>query len=323
MNASKKESFGLDLLRIGVPGDFSLVTDNSGTILRDEARAKVNLTLRLVGRRHDGYHELESIVAFADCADHLTLQPGTALTLTTTGPGAQDCGDGADNLVLKAARLLGERVSDLKIGAFTLDKHLPVAAGIGGGSADAAAGLRLLARANDLAVDDPRLIEAACLTGADVPVCVSSKPCVITGVGEKLSPLALPLMPAVMVNPRVLVATKDVFTALGLKPGSLAVGASDLLAAPAWPKVGERLADLVVALKAGTNDLEPPAFKVAPVVVTVLDALRRTAGVQLARMSGSGPTCFALYVDDATTRAAAATLRAAHPDWWVHAGSLG
>lgn len=190
------------------------MTDGSAMTLRDEARAKVNLTLRVVGRRPDGYHELESVVAFADCADHLTLQPGAALSLTTIGPGAQDCGDSADNLVLKAARLLGERVPDLTTGAFTLDKHLPVAAGIGGGSADAAAALRLLARANDLAVDDPRLIEAARLTGADVPVCLPSKPCVMTGVGEKLSPLPLPRIPAVMVNPRVPVATKDVLPAV-------------------------------------------------------------------------------------------------------------
>ncbi|WP_181902414.1 MULTISPECIES: 4-(cytidine 5'-diphospho)-2-C-methyl-D-erythritol kinase [Rhodopseudomonas] len=290
--------------------------------LRDEARAKVNLTLRVVGRRPDGYHELESVVAFADCADRLKLQPGPALSLATTGPGAQDCGDSADNLVLKAARLLGERVPNLTTGAFTLDKHLPVAAGIGGGSADAAAALRLLARANDLAADDPRLVEAARLTGADVPVCLPSKACVMTGVGEKLAPLPLPRLPTVMVNPRVPVATKDVFTALGLKPGSLTVGATDVLAAPVWPKAGAPLAEWVAALEAGTNDLERPALKVEPVVGTVLEALRATAGVQLARMSGSGATCFALYGDDASARAAAAALRAAQPGWWVHAGSL-
>jgi 4-diphosphocytidyl-2-C-methyl-D-erythritol kinase len=298
------------------------VSDGSAISLRDDARAKVNLTLRVIGRRPDGYHELESVVAFADVADHLTLQPGPALSLATIGPGAQDCGDSADNLVLKAARLLGERVPNLKTGAFTLDKHLPVAAGIGGGSADAAAALRLLARANDLPTDDPRLVEAARLTGADVPVCLPSKPCIMTGVGENLSPLPLPRMPAVMVNPRVPVATKDVFTALGLKPGSLAVGASDVLAAPAWPDAAAPLADWITALAAGTNDLEPPALKVEPIVGTVLDALRATGGVQLARMSGSGATCFALYAGDADARAAAAALRAAHPNWWVHAGSL-
>ena len=129
--------------------------------LVEDARAKVNLTLRVVGRRVDGYHDLESLVAFADCADHLSLALGPELHLVTTGPLAQACGETSDNLVFKAAKLLGEQVPELKRGEFVLDKVLPVAAGIGGGSADAAAALRLLARANNLAVDDPRLIEVA------------------------------------------------------------------------------------------------------------------------------------------------------------------
>jgi 4-diphosphocytidyl-2-C-methyl-D-erythritol kinase len=141
--------------------------------LIEHGRAKVNLTLRVVGRRVDGYHDLESVVAFADCADRLSLAPGSELGLKTTGPLAQACGDVADNLVFKAAQLLAERVPDLRLGEFTLDKSLPVAAGIGGGSADAAAALRLLAQLNGLALDDPRLIEVAQLTGADVPVCLA------------------------------------------------------------------------------------------------------------------------------------------------------
>ena len=134
--------------------------------LVEEGRAKVNLTLRVIGRRVDGYHDLESLVAFADCADRLTLAPGAELKLITTGPLAGDCGETSDNLVLRAARLLAERVPGLKLGEFTLDKVLPIAAGIGGGSADAAAALRLLARLNGLAPDDPRLLEVALLTGA-------------------------------------------------------------------------------------------------------------------------------------------------------------
>ena len=146
-----------------------------------------------------------------------------------SGPLAQACGETSDNLVLKAARLLGERVPDLKSGSFTLDKVLPVAAGIGGGSADAAAALRLLAQLNGLALDDERLLEVALLTGADVPVCLASQACDMTGVGETLLPLSLPKMPCVMVNPRVPVATKDVFKALGLRNGELLVGATDVL----------------------------------------------------------------------------------------------
>src|SRR5258708_15127771 len=185
--------------------------------LIQDARAKVNLTLRVVGRRTDGYHDLESVVAFADCADRLTLTPGSGLTLQMSGPLAQEWGDTSDNLVLKAARLLAERVPDMKAGSFSLDKVLPVAAGIGGGSADAAAALRLLAQLNGLALDDPRIIEVAKLTGADVPVCVASQACVMTGVGETLQPLALPKMPCVLVNPCVPVATRAGFEALGLR----------------------------------------------------------------------------------------------------------
>src|ERR1700674_5949242 len=182
-------------------------------MLIEEGRAKVNLTLRVVGRRVDGYHELESVVAFADCADRLSLAPGAALDLTMSGPLALACGETSDNLVLKAAHLLGERVPGLKIGSFTLDKVLPVAAGIGGGSADAAAALRLLAQLNGLALDDQRLLGVALLTGADVPVCLASRPCDMTGVGETLLPLTLPIMPCVMVNPRVPVPTKGVLAA--------------------------------------------------------------------------------------------------------------
>src|SRR5258708_989544 len=149
--------------------------------LTDEARAKVNLTLRVNGRRGDGFHDLESVVAFCDCADRVTLTPGPELSLTMTGPLASACGETSDNLVLKAARLLGERVAGLKIGSFSLEKILPVAAGIGGGSADAAAALRLLARLNDLSLDDQRLRDVALATGADVPGCLAPRACAMTG----------------------------------------------------------------------------------------------------------------------------------------------
>jgi 4-diphosphocytidyl-2-C-methyl-D-erythritol kinase len=290
--------------------------------LIEDARAKVNLTLRVVGRRVDGYHELESVVAFADCADRLSLTPSPELQLVTTGPLAQACGAAADNLVLKAARLLGERVPNLRQGGFTLDTVLPVAAGIGGGSADAAAALRLLARHNGLAVDDARLVEVARLTGADVPVCLPSRACVMTGVGESLSPLDLPKLPCVMVNPRVAVATKDVFAALGLRHGELLVGASDVLEAPGWPEAGASVEDWVEALAAASNDLEAPAMRVQPVISEVISALNATNGAWLARMSGSGATCFAIYENTAEAGRAAEKIRLDHPGWWVHAGTL-
>ena len=291
--------------------------------LSDEGRAKVNLTLRVNGRRSDGYHDLESVVAFADCADRLTLTPGSELSLTMSGPLAEACGETSDNLVLKAARLLAARVPGMKAGSFALDKVLPVAAGIGGGSADAAAALRLLAQLNGLAPDDPRILEVAQLTGADVPVCVASRACVMTGVGETLLPLALPTMPCVMVNPCVPVATKDVFNALGLRNGELLVGATDVfLQDGSWPEQGASLEDWVETLAASSNDLEAPAMKIEPVIGEVISALSATNGAWLSRMSGSGATCFALYENTADARRAADQIRSAHPGWWVHAGTL-
>ena len=296
--------------------------DLTAAALTDEGRAKVNLTLRVIGRRVDGYHDLDSVVAFADCADRLTLDPGPDLKLATTGPLAQACGETSDNLVLKAARLLAERVPGLQLGAFGLDKVLPVAAGIGGGSADAAAALRLLARLNGLSLDDRRLREAALLTGADVPVCLASQACDMTGVGENLMPLSLPKLPCVMINPRVPVATKDVFAALGLRNGELLVGATDVIEAAAWPEEGASIGDWIEALSLVSNDLEAPAIRVQPAISGVLSALRASAGVLLARMSGSGATCFAIYARAADAQAAARTIGVDHPAWWIHAGTL-
>jgi 4-diphosphocytidyl-2-C-methyl-D-erythritol kinase len=290
--------------------------------LTDEARAKVNLTLRVVGRRIDGYHDLESVVAFADCADRLTLEPGPELRLTTSGPMAQACGETSDNLVLKAAQLLQAQVPGLQLGHFTLDKVLPVAAGIGGGSADAAAALRLLAALNSLVLDDERLQQVALATGADVPVCLSSQACDMTGVGETLLPLSPPKMPCVLVNPRIPVATRDVFTALGLRSGELLVGVADVLQSPAWPEAGASVEDWVEALAASSNDLEAPATRIQPVIGQVIAALNATNGAWLARMSGSGATCFAIYENTAEAGRAAEQIRRGHPGWWVHAGVL-
>lgn len=290
--------------------------------LSDEARAKVNLSLRVNGRRADGYHDLESVVVFADCADRLTLTPGPELGLTISGPLAQACGETSDNLVLKAARLLAERVPGMKAGHFTLEKVLPVAAGIGGGSADAAAALRLLAQLNGLELDDASIVEVAKLTGADVPVCVNSKSCIMTGVGDALQPLSLPTIPCVMINPGVAVATRDVFNALGLRNGQLLVGITDVLLRDRWPDDKASLEEWVEALAANSNDLEAPALRVQPVIGEVIAALNATNGAWLARMSGSGATCFAIYENTAEAGRAAEQIRREHPGWWVHAGTL-
>lgn len=290
--------------------------------LIEVARAKVNLTLRVHGRRTDGYHDIESLVAFADCADTLTLALAPDLQLTTTGPRAQDCGEGADNLVIRAAFALGERIKGLKAGHFTLEKHLPVAAGIGGGSADAAAALRLLARANGIDADDPRVVDVARETGADIPVCLASRACTMTGVGEQLSFLTLPKLPCVMVNPCVAVATKDVFAALGLLHGELLAGPVDVVQSRDWPGPEAAFDEWLHAISESTNDLEPPAIKVEPIVGDVLAALRATSGIGLARMSGSGATCFGIFKNADDAGQAAKTIAQANPGWWVHAGTL-
>jgi 4-diphosphocytidyl-2-C-methyl-D-erythritol kinase len=289
-------------------------------VLRETARAKVNLTLHVRGRRADGYHDLESLVAFAECADGVSLVPGERPSLKVNGPRAAECGSLDDNLVLKAARLLAERAPKLSSGAFELDKHLPAAAGIGGGSADAAAALRLLARANDIGRDDPRVVEAARATGADVPVCLHSVACVMSGVGEAIAPLKMPRLPCVLVNPGVPVATKDVFAALGLKPGERAPGAH---AAIVWPGSSASTDQWLSAICGGRNDLEPPALRLQPVIGDVLGALAKADGCVLARMSGSGATCFGLFRDDVAAELAARRFAADRPHWWVAASALG
>jgi 4-diphosphocytidyl-2-C-methyl-D-erythritol kinase len=282
--------------------------------LTEKAPAKINLTLRVLGRRHDGYHELESLVAFADLADTLTLQPDGDTALDISGPFAAACGPVAGNLVLKAVAALRERVSGLKAGCFQLQKNIPVAAGIGGGSADAAAALRLLARLNDLAPGEPRLAAAALAVGADVPVCLDARPSVMRGVGELLSaPVALPRLAAVLVNLGVPLATRDVFAAFAGTP----INRENLGIVPR-----ERDA-LIDFLKKHGNDLTEAAIARAPVVADVLGALRELPGVRLARMSGSGATCFALFATRDEAAAAAGLLRAGNKDWWVCPAVIG
>jgi 4-diphosphocytidyl-2-C-methyl-D-erythritol kinase len=281
--------------------------------LMQEGRAKVNLTLRVVGRRVDGYHDLESVVAFADCADSLSLTPGAGLDLATTGPLAQACGDPEDNLVFKAAQLLRERVPELKLGDFSLDKVLPVAAGIGGGSADAAAALRLAAAA---AGHDPAGHELGAIAlelGADVPSQLAPERCLMTGIGEGVRPLgdSEPIGLLIVPSARSL-STPDVyaeFDRLGLGrdhdeldrlSGQVPGAASD------GSLLGERLLH---------NDLEAPARSLCPPIGDALADVR-AAGAVRAMVSGSGPTVFGLFPGPdgaAHARAAADALRARHP----------
>lgn len=273
------------------------------------APAKVNLYLHVTGRRPDGYHELDSLVVFADLGDRLTAAPAPVLALSVTGPFAAAL-DGGDNLVLRAARALARAAGRTDGADLRLDKRLPVAAGLGGGSADAAAALRALTALWDL---PPELaVGVAPGLGADVPVCLAGRPARMTGIGERLAPVAgLPPLAAVLANPGEPLATAAVFGALA---GRFGGGAGE--PPPTAPE------HLLAHLAGRRNDLEAPARSLSPRIGEVLALLAALPGCRLARMSGSGPTCFGLFATAAAAADGAAALSAARPGWWVRACRL-
>jgi 4-diphosphocytidyl-2-C-methyl-D-erythritol kinase len=274
----------------------------AGAVLREAAPAKVNLALHVVGRRDDGYHLLDSLVCFPGIGDLLEAEPARGLSLAVSGPFGDGLGTGADNLVIRAAEAMRPPGRGA---ALMLVKRLPVAAGIGGGSADAAAALRLLARLWGVAVPGP---EALLALGADVPVCLGARAARMGGIGEVLAPVALPAFWLVLVNPRVPVATGAVFASLAGRYGE---GLGDV------PARFASAGALVGWLAARRNDLEAPAVAAVPVIAEVLAALAAQPGCGLARMSGSGATCFGMFAEAAEARAAAAAIAAAAPGWWV------
>ncbi|GJD30751.1 4-diphosphocytidyl-2-C-methyl-D-erythritol kinase [Methylobacterium adhaesivum] len=284
------------------------------SVLVTRAPAKINLTLHVLGRRAgDGYHELESLVAFTGAGDTLSLTPGDGLALTVSGPTAGPAGPLDDNLVIRAARHLAARRPGLRLGTFHLVKRLPVAAGIGGGSSDAAAALRLLARSNGLDPVDPALLEAARATGADVPVCLDPRARMMWGAGESLgAALRMAPLPAILINPGMPVETAPVFRALGLSVGERYRPGSH-------PEIAEGAdaATMLAAIAPARNDLEAPALGIAPVIGEALRALSGEAGCRLARMSGSGATVFGLFTDRAAAVRAACRIRATFPGWWI------
>jgi 4-diphosphocytidyl-2-C-methyl-D-erythritol kinase len=285
------------------------------------ATAKINLTLRIFGRRDDGFHELESLVAFAPFGDRLTLWLDRPLGLKVSGPMAAGAGPLADNLVLRAAQALAERIEGLRLGHFALVKRLPSGAGLGGGSADAAAALRLIAKVNRFPLEDPRIHDAARATGADIPVCLDPRPRIMRGIGEVLSaPLALPRLGILVVNPGLPLPTGSVFKALGLAPGEQLAARSP---APSVPPPAATRDAFVTWLATERNDLERAAISIAPQIGDVLAAIGGLAGCRLARMSGSGSSCFGLFDSARAAAAAAKRLAAAHLLWWVRAGRLG
>jgi 4-diphosphocytidyl-2-C-methyl-D-erythritol kinase len=282
------------------------------------ASAKVNLTLRVIGRRADGYHDLESLVAFAGICDWLAFEPCDDLTVEVLGSRASEAGPVDENLVARAARSLAAQLPGLKLGRFRLVKQLPAAAGLGGGSADAAAALRLLAEEVGLSVDDPRVHASARATGADVLVCLSPQARMMRGIGDKLGPaIRLPKLFALLVNPQVRAPTREVFAALGLAPGSTLKSPARLV--PALESEAIRFWDLLSQVG---NDLVAPAIRVAPAIAAVLKRLSEIPEAKATGMSGSGATCFALFGDRRGAAAARRIIATEQPGWWVEATSL-
>lgn len=275
--------------------------------LEEQAPAKVNLDLRITGRRPDGYHELDSLVVFTTWADRLTFTPDRRLTLELSGPFAAALADQTDNLVLRAARRLADHAGCPPHVRIALDKRIPVAAGLGGGSADAAATLRGLSRLWQLGSEVADLLPLALELGADVPVCLRSRPARMRGIGERIEPIELPVLDLVLANPNLALSTAQVFAGLGgIAPAS---GPDE--------SVPTGRADLLAWLRARGNDLEAPARRLEPVIEEVLAALHAQPGCRLARMSGSGATCFGMFDDQPTAACAAEALRRARPSWWV------
>ncbi len=291
---------------------------------REPAPAKINLALAVTGRRADGYHLLDTLVVHGVAADEIVVEaappsadPGEPrIDLAIEGRFAADLAGDGDNLVVRAARLLagearaaGRAVGDLRL---TLVKRLPIASGIGGGSSDAAATLRLLDRVWRLGLERDRLARLSAPLGADLPMCVAGRPLRATGIGDALVPVdGLPALSAVLVNPGVAVSTPTVFRALERRDS---------------PSLGPLPTDptgLVAAIAAMRNDLEPPARRLAPAIDEVVARLAAEPGCRVARMSGSGASVFGLFDDRAAADHAAARLAAARPDWWVAAGTTG
>ncbi len=278
-------------------------------IVDEPAPAKVNLFLQVTGRRDDGYHLLDSLAVFAGAADRLSAEPANELTLQIAGPFAAGLTADADNLVLRAARALAAATGHAAGARLRLEKHLPLASGIGGGSADAAATLRLLMRLWGVQPAPGELHAIALALGADVPVCLASRPARMAGIGECLRPApTLPAFGLVLANPGTAVATAEVFRAR-------TAGFSTAAVLPdAWPDVVCMAADLQDL----RNDLEPSARALCPAIGEVVAALRAT-NCRLARMSGSGATCFALYDTPGQAELAAASL--ARSGWWRWGGA--
>jgi 4-diphosphocytidyl-2-C-methyl-D-erythritol kinase len=280
------------------------------TIIERCAPAKLNLFLHVTGKRADGYHLLDSLVTFCDVADRVSVQAASSLTLSVTGPFARMAGPMEDNLVRRAAKALNLAAGTQQGAAIALEKNIPAGAGLGGGSADAAATLLALNDLWALGFSFQQLADIGLALGADIPVCLLGQSCRMTGIGEILDPVpALPPLALVLVHPGHGLATPQVFKALaGRWSGPASEINMDL--------------DFIDALRSNRNDLEAPARELMPDIGQMLDALSALPGCRLARMSGSGSACFGLFDQDNEAQAAASILKNAHKNWWVDFGRL-
>lgn len=285
------------------------------------APAKINLFLHVLGRREDGYHLLESLVAFADAGDEVTVSKAPTFTLASSGRFATDLPVAHDNIVIQAAEALAHGVSQIPPGAaIELTKNLPVASGIGGGSANAAACIRALLKLHGVSASDAALNQIAVGLGADVPVCLASRVSMMRGIGQIVEPAPwLPEIHAVLVNPGVGVPTGPMFQALGLLQGTMVSQPVPELA----PSDFRDAHTLVEYLRQCRNDLEPHAAAMVREIGDVEDALLASDGCLMARMSGSGATCFGLFASAQEAKAAEERIGRDNAGWWVQAAQLG
>lgn len=275
--------------------------------MRLAAPAKVNLSLHITGKRADGYHMLDSLVVFTDFGDVVEIHPDERLTLKISGPFAGNL-SAHDNLVLKAARLLVQYAGKPLGARITLHKQIPVGAGLGGGSADAAAALRGLRDVWDIELDDTALAQMALALGSDLPVCLQAQPSWVSSIGEHIEPIRLETdMWIVLVNPGIPLPTAQVYKSY-VPPHRQA--------ATHTKRIGSQreLVDLVTPLH---NDLQPAAFSLLPEIKNVLAMIAHTPNCLLVRMSGSGATCYGLYESEISARQAADAIKTAQPAWWI------
>ena len=286
---------------------------SDSTIISRQAPAKINLALHVVGQRADNYHLLESLVTFTETGDRITARPADKLTLKIVGQFSAKLSADKSNLVLRAAYALRQMLQPdgLKVSgaSILLEKNLPIASGIGGGSADAAAVLLALAELWNVAIEPAKMVQLAARLGADIPMCLLSKPLIAKGIGDEISPVSLPILSLVLVNSGTEISTPAIF-------GSLADKSNPGL--PDLPKF-KHCQDVVHFLEHTRNDLQNPAIAHAPEILSVIDALMEEKGCLLARMSGSGATCFGIFADQTSAEQAALNIAELRTDWWISA----